>query len=171
MRKILDIGPGGAGKSNFANRLGELLSIEGLHLDKFSWRSGWIETPKHEWLKTVDALLKRDSWIMDGNYSATLDVRLEACDTVIFLDLARVVCLWRVLKRCIMYWNDGRADMAAGCREKFSLEFVRWIWNYSSRTRPKVVEMLKTDSHGKNLVWLRSCLVEKFLARLCRAAP
>ena len=66
IRRVLVIGSGGAGKSIFANRLGELLNIEVLHLDKFYWRPGWIETPKAEWIKTVDELLKRDSWIMDG---------------------------------------------------------------------------------------------------------
>lgn len=166
MRKVLVIGPGGSGKSIFANRLGELLNIEVLHLDKFYWRPGWIETPKDEWLKTVDALLKRDSWIMDGNYSGSLNLRLEACDTVIFLDLARSVCLWRVLKRRMIYLNGGRPDMAEGCPEKFSLEFIHWIWNYSSRTRPKVIRMLKSNSQGKKIVWLRSRLeVERFLAR------
>jgi hypothetical protein len=28
--------------------------------------------------------------------------------------------------------------MAEGYREKLSLAFIRWVWNYSSRTRPKV---------------------------------
>src|SRR3954466_4414965 len=112
MRKVLVIGPGGAGKSTFAKRLGELLKIEVLHLDKFYWRPGWVETPKSEWLKTIEELVEGESWIMDGNYSGTLDVRFTACDTVIFLDMSRALCLWRVLKRVIMYWKRSRPDMA-----------------------------------------------------------
>ena len=167
MRKVLVIGSGGAGKSIFANRLGELLNIEVLHLDKFYWRPGWVETPKADWLRTVNELLRRDSWIMDGNYSGTLDVRLAACDTVVFLDLPRAVCLWRVLKRRIMYGNGRRLDMAEGCPEKFSLAFFSWVWNYSNRSRPKVVKMLKANSQQKNVIWLRSrSEVERFLARV-----
>lgn len=165
MRKVLVIGPGGAGKSTFAKRLGELLNIEVLHLDKFYWRSGWVETPKSEWLKTVEELLGHDSWVMDGNYSGTLDTRVEACDTVIFLDMARALCLWRVLKRVIMYRNRCRPDMAKGCRERLTLEFILWIWNYQSRTRPKIVSMLESNQRGKMVVWLRSPSdVERFLA-------
>ena len=165
MRKVLVIGSGGAGKSIFATRLGRLLNIEVLHLDKLYWLPGWIESPKDEWSKTVAELVKRDSWIMDGNYSGTLDQRLEACDTVILLDLPRTLCLWRVLKRGIMYRNSGRPDMASGCPEKFSLEFVRWIWNYSSRTRPKVLKILNANSDRKKVVWLRSRSdVKNFLA-------
>ena len=170
MRKVLVIGPGGAGKSVFANRLGELLNIEVLHLDKFHWRPGWVELPKVEWLKTLKELLGRDSWIMDGNYSGTLDIRLEACDTVIFLDMPRWLCLWRVLKRAMMYRNGSRPDMAEGCRERLNLEFIRWIWNYPSRRKPKVVAMLTSNAQRKKIVWLRSdSEVERFLAR-ARAA-
>lgn len=165
MRKILVIGPGGAGKSTLAHQLGELLDIEVLHLDKFYWHPGWIETPKPAWLKTVGELLRRDAWIMDGNYSGTLDIRIEACDTVVFLDMARTLCLWRVVKRVIMYWNKRRPDMAEGCREKFSLEFILWIWNYPSRTRPKIIKMLEANLKEKKIVWLRSQSdVSSFLA-------
>lgn len=150
----------------FAMRLGELLKIEVLHLDRFYWRTGWSETPKDQWLTTVDGLLRRDAWIMDGNYSGTLDMRLEACDTVIFLDLPRVLCVWRVLKRALIYRNDVRPDMAEGCREKLNLEFIGWVWNYSTRSRPKIVELLRLSSERKKIVWLRSpSEVESFLAK------
>lgn len=165
MRKVLVIGPGGAGKSTLSKKLGKLLNIEVLHLDKFYWHSGWVETPKAEWLKTVEELLGRDAWIMDGNYSGTLDIRLEACDTVIFLDMARTLCLWRVLKRALMYRDKSRPDMAEGCRERLTLEFILWIWNYSGRTRPKVVRMLESISERKKIIWLRTLSdVERFLA-------
>jgi adenylate kinase family enzyme len=166
MRRVLVIGPGGAGKSTLARQLGELLKIEVLHLDKFYWQPGWIETPKGEWLKTVEDLMKRDAWIMDGNYSGTLDVRVEACDTVIFMDLARTLCLRRVLQRALMYRNKSRPDMTEGCRERLTLEFILWIWNYARRTRPKIVRMLESKvGEKKRIVWLRSQAdVKRFLA-------
>jgi adenylate kinase family enzyme len=46
-----------------------------------------------------------DAWILDGNYSATIDVRLARADTVILLDLNRVRCLWRVAKRTVRHWG------------------------------------------------------------------
>ena len=164
MKRVLIIGSGGAGKSTVAERLGQLLNIEVLHLDKFYWRAGWVETPKSEWLKTIEELLGRDAWIMDGNYSGTLEMRLAACDTVIFLDISRLLCLWRVMKRAMMYRNQSRPDMAEGCREKFNLEFIRWVWSYRSKTRPKIVKMLESKAEEKRIVWLRSqSEVELFL--------
>jgi len=103
---------------------------------------------------------------MDGNYSGTLARRVDACDTVIFLDLPRLLCIWRVLKRALIYRHDIRPDMAEGCPEKLNLEFIGWVWNYSTRSRPKIVEVLRSNSERKNIVWLRSpSEVESFLAK------
>lgn len=151
MKKVLVIGSGGAGKSTFAHRLGAALNVEVVHLDKLYWQPGWVEPPKPEWRATVEELLKRDAWIMDGNYSGTLDIRFAACDTIIFLDMPRMLCLWRVLKRFVMYRHQRRPDMADGCREKLNPEFVLWIWNYPRRTRPKVARLLESNPEGKTI--------------------
>lgn len=165
MRRVLVIGPGGAGKSTLAHELGRRLKIEVLHLDRFYWRAGWIEQPKDEWRSTVEEMLRRDSWIMDGNYSGTLEVRLKACDTVIFMDLPRHLCVWRVLKRALRYRNRSRPDMAEGCNERLSLEFLLWIWNYGRRTRPKVLKLLESNQKEKEIIRLRSQSdVERFLS-------
>lgn len=150
------IGSGGAGKSTVATSLGTLLDIEVFHLDTLYWKPGWIEKCRPEWHKTIQELLKRDSWIIDGNYSNTLELRVAACDTVVFLDIPRLICLWRVLKRWALYRGKSRPDMAEGCPEKINLEFIRWVWGYKNRTRPKVVAMLNNNSPRKKVVWLRS---------------
>ena len=169
MKRVLVIGSGGAGKSTFAKRLHEILEIEVIHLDTLYWNPGWVETPKDEWEKIVRELTQRDSWIIDGNYSGTLDIRIAACDTVIFLDVARTVCLWRVFKRVLFFRNGRRTDMAEGCDERFNLEFMKWIWDYPKRTRPKVLKLLKDSS--KNVVRLRTRYdIERFLDDV-RATP
>jgi len=165
MKRILVIGSGGAGKSTFARRLGETLNIEVIHLDSLYWRPGWVEPPEQEWKETVEQIIARDSWIMDGNYSGTLKLRFEACDTVIFLDIERMVCLWRVIKRAVKYRNQIRPDMAEGCPEKFDLEFLLWVWNYKKRSRPKIVRVLRENPQNKRVTWLRSgAEAERFLA-------
>jgi adenylate kinase family enzyme len=165
MKRILVIGSGGAGKSTVAARLGQLLKLEVIHLDKFYWRAGWVEPSKEEWLQTVTALTNRESWIIDGNYGGTLELRMHRCDTIIFLDLSRFLCVWRIVKRNLRYRRGGRPDMAEGCPEKLDLEFVSWIWNYSRRSRPKVVELIRTHAGDKRVIWLRSKAdVERFLS-------
>jgi len=167
MKKVLVIGPGGAGKSTFASQLGKALNIQVNHLDVAYWRSGWTKPSEDKWLKTVNQLVSGDSWILDGNFGGTLELRLKHCDTIIFLDMPRVLCVWRIVKRRLLYRNRSRPDMAEGCHEKLDLDFILWVWNYSRRSRPGVVKLLSEQAEGKEVVWLRSRgEVKKFLARL-----
>ncbi len=167
MKKILIIGSAGAGKSTFARRLHKATDIELIHLDKVFWRPNWVETPKDEWKKTVENLLKKDSWIMDGNYGGTMEIQLAACDTVIFLDLPRTICVWRALKRFLFYKKKTRPDMAEGCDEKLDLEFIKWIWNYPTRTKPKVESLLERFQNTKTVIRLQSKNeIEKFLQNI-----
>jgi adenylate kinase family enzyme len=156
MKRVLVIGPGGSGKSTLSRLLGEKLRLEVLHLDRFYWGSGWVKPPINEWLETVRALIARDSWIIDGNYSGTLVERIAACDTIIFLDMPTLVCTLRIAKRRLLYRNATRPDVAEGCDEKLDFEFISWVLNYSRRHRPKVVKLIEENRSSKNIVWLRS---------------
>lgn len=164
MRRVLVIGSGGAGKSTLAARLGARTGLPVIHLDALYWHAGWIETPPDAWARTVAGLLERDEWVMDGNYGGTLDARLAASDTVVFLDLPRLVCLWRVVRRWLRHRGRTRPDMAAGCDEQLTLEFVHWVWTYPARRRPAILAKLEARTGGQRLVVLRSQRdVEAFL--------
>ena len=156
MRRILVIGSGGAGKSTFSRRLGELTGIEVFHLDKLHWKPDWVEPSKEEWRKTVENLVEKDSWILDGNFAGTIDLRLEKCDTAILLDVPRTICLYRVLKRRLKYRGTNRPDMTEGCNEKVDLEFLGWIWNYPKENKPQIEEKLKRYETEKCVIRLRT---------------
>jgi adenylate kinase family enzyme len=167
MRRVIVIGSGGAGKSTLARWLGEILGLPVIHLDVEHWRPGWVEPPKEEWRRRVGELVTGESWVMDGNYGGTMEARMAACDAVIFLDLPRALCVWRVFKRVVTYRKNTRPDMAEGCHEKLDFKFLLWVWGYPKRTRPKVVRLLEAHRGTKEIFWLRSrAEVEDFLARL-----
>jgi len=66
MRRIALVGPGGAGKSTLARRLGARLGLPVVHLDAEHWHPGWVETPAEEWAEKVRALASGERWIIDG---------------------------------------------------------------------------------------------------------
>ena len=170
MQRILVIGSGGAGKTTLALRLGERLRLPVIHLDAEHWRPGWDPTPKAEWAARVDQLIARDAWVMDGNYSGTLDRRVAAADTVIFIDLPRTVCLWRVLRRRIQFHRRARPDMNPGCEERLTWEFILWVWRYPARTRGRLLERLDAIAADKQVVILRSqAEVERFVGTVDRS--
>ena len=156
MQRVLIIGSGGSGKSTLSKRLGKLLGLPVIHLDALYWRPGWIEPDKAQWAETVRTVLAQSAWIIDGNYSGTLAERVEACDTVVFLDLPRMVCLWRVLKRLAKHRGKTRADMSDDCPERLNIPFLMWIWNYPNRTRRKVVTLLEKCRATKSVIHLRT---------------
>lgn len=131
MTRILVLGSPGAGKSTFSRRLAAVLGIPVIHLDAHFWKPGWEKPEREAWIETQRELIESsESWIMDGNYGSTIDVRLRAANTVILLDVPRYICLHRVLKRWLRYRNSSRPDMAEGCTEKVDLEFLRYIRNF-----------------------------------------
>ncbi len=155
MKKIMIIGSGGAGKSTLARQLGDILDLEVIHLDALYWHPGWVETPKPEWQRIIEDLTQRQSWILDGNYGSTLDIRLSAADTVIFLDFPRFLCLLRVIKRRWHYAGKSRPDMSTGCPERLTWEFVRWIWMYPITRRPVILEKINQLAPNKEVIILR----------------
>ena len=155
MKKVLVIGSGGAGKSTFVRRLGAVTGIEVIHLDQLYWQPNWVRSANEDWQKVISKLLEKDAWLMDGNYSRTMEMRFAAADTIIFLDLPRIVCLYRILKRAAKYRNKNRPDMAEGCAERFDWEFVKWVWNYPQQTKPKIENLLERFA-DKTIVRLRS---------------
>jgi adenylate kinase family enzyme len=155
MKRVLVIGSGGAGKSTCARALGEILDIPVVHLDAEFWRPGWERTPQNEWEARIDELVRGESWIMDGNFGGTRERRIRAADTIIFLDLPRMLCLYRVAKRAVRYYGRNRPDMAEGCDEKLDLEFLLWVWNYPNSGRVRTLrDLAKTE--GKRVIVLKS---------------
>lgn len=156
MKKIAIIGSGGAGKSTLARKLGEMLKIQVYHLDSNFWQPGWIPMNNTEWDEFLENLIKENEWIIDGNYSRTIDIRFAAADTIIFLDMPRYLTMYRIFKRRIMYHGKVRPDMSEGCQEKIDWEFINWVWQFNKKKRQNLIRKIKDYSNGRNIVILQS---------------
>ena len=142
MKRILIIGCGGSGKSTLARTLGEKLNIPVIHLDKLWWRPGWQHITREEFTEAVEQEAKKDRWIMDGNFNHTLPLRLQYCDTVLYLDFSRAACLLGVAKRILTTYGTVRPDMGDGCPERLDWEFLKWVWNFNKEHRQENMQML-----------------------------
>lgn len=167
MKKIMIIGPGGAGKSTLAREISKKLGLPVYHLDVYFWKPGWVESPDAEWQATQKQMIKNEQWIMDGNYEESLEIRLEACDTVIFLNFSRAICFYRVYKRYFQFKGKTRTDINEGCPERVALPFIQWIWHYPRRSAPEIIQKINTVSDKKNVFILKSPkAVKQFLENL-----
>ncbi len=166
MERILIIGCGGAGKSTLARQLGEKLGIPVVHLDKLFWHPGWVESTQEEIDAKIRAELKKEQWIMDGNYGRTLPERLGYCDTVIYLDFSRSVCLLGVGKRILTTYGTVRPDMGPGCPERLDWDFLKWVWAFNARHREEYHRMLNAAEGIEAIVLKSRREVKRFLAGL-----
>jgi adenylate kinase family enzyme len=91
----------------------------------------------------------REEWIIDGNYHATMEERLERAEVVVYLDFARWRCLWGAAKRLVTQWGRVRSDMAQGCSESPDWEFYQWIWNFRRDVHPDTMELVSKFPHLK----------------------
>jgi adenylate kinase family enzyme len=144
MERVVILGPGGAGKTELATGIARQTGLPVVHLDPLFWRHGWTPAPPAESQRDFVAAIAGERWILDGNFLSAVpeDARFERADTVIFLDLPRTTCLWRVLKRLVRDRRRSRSDLPEGCAEGFDLPFQRWIWRYPRTERPRVLEIL-----------------------------
>lgn len=167
MERIMIIGCGGSGKSTLARALGEKTGLPVVHLDQIWWAPGnWQHLEREEFDRRLMQELEKPRWIMDGNFNRTIEARLEQCDTVIYLDMNRLVCLKSWLGRVIQNWGHARPDMAEGCKEWIDPEFATWIWNFNKNNRKRYYELLEQQTEKKVLIFKNRRQVAKFLESL-----
>lgn len=88
MNRIIVISCPGSGKSTFSKALHKITNIPLYHLDMMYWNYDRTTVEQSVFLKLLSNTMKKSQWIIDGNYQSTLELRLQVCDTVIFLRLS-----------------------------------------------------------------------------------
>jgi adenylate kinase family enzyme len=154
-RRILVLGSSGAGKTHLSERLSEILGIALIHLDAHFWQPGHQPRGEREWRDGVSKLAQRESWVMDGTYERSLDLRIPHADAIIVLDCPRNRCLDRVLRRQLESKGKQRRDRAERCAERVDLNHVRYVMQYDEVTRPQIFASIERYGRGKPVAKLR----------------
>jgi len=156
-KRILVLGPSGAGKSTLARRIGARLGLPVVHLDTFHWNPGWIESEPSRFRRRLAEAVADDAWVMDGNYTSHLDLRLPRTQATIWLDLPRYVYFSRAVWRSMRNYGRERDDLGPGCPEQFDLSFLTsWVWNYKTRSRAQHGQLMASLPAGIRSIILRS---------------
>ena len=162
MKKIIVIGCPGSGKSTFSKSLHKITKIPLYHLDMLFWNEDKTTVEKSVFLDRLLKVIQNDEWIIDGNYSSSMELRIQSCDTVIFLDFPLEVCLNGIKERK----GKPRSDMPWIESDEDDAEFIEFIKNYNSQSRPKVTELLKRYSHKDIYIFSNRIQAEEFLDKI-----
>ncbi len=165
-KKILIVGCGGAGKSTLAVEMGNKFKLPVVHLDKLHWLPNWEMRPSEEFDSLLEDQLKKDEWIVDGNYDRTFELRLRYADLCIFLDYDTQLCIQSVIERVEKYKGTSRPDMTEGCNEQADEEFIEWIQTYKTDVRPRFIERLQ-KSNVPYLIFTTRQETANWLSKFC----
>jgi adenylate kinase family enzyme len=154
MNRIAIVGSPGSGKTTLADRLAQATGLPVIHLDNHFWRPGWVETPAEEWEKRQVELLSGGSWIVDGTYFQTLDLRFSRADTVIFFEISRWRCLYRALFRSLS--NFGHDVQAPGCPEHLDFTFIKFIYRFPRDVTPRIKEAIARQASRLSVIKINS---------------
>jgi adenylate kinase family enzyme len=152
--RIAIMGCGGSGKSHLARSLGSMLGISPVHLDGLYYDADWKPLGKEKFAGLQRDLVTEPRWIIDGNYASSLPIRLQAADTVIFLDLPGWACLWGILQRRLRH--RGGQHQAIGVYDRITWDFVRYIISYRKKMAPRVRALIAGHAGDAHVVILRS---------------
>lgn len=150
MKKIIVIGSPGAGKSSFARALRDKSGLPLYYLDMIWHKPDKSNISREEFDARLAEILERDEWIIDGNYSRTLEKRLASCDTVFLLDLPTESCLMGAESRI----GKKREDLP-WLETEFDPEFKAYIESFSKERLPMIYELLSVYK-DKNIVIFKS---------------
>jgi len=154
MERIAIVGCGGSGKSHLARVLGGRLGITPVHLDAAYYDKDWKPLDQETFAALQRDLVAAPRWVIDGNYASTLPIRLEAADTVIFLDLPGWACLWGILQRRVRH--GGGQHQAIGVYDRITWGFIRYILGYRKKMAPRVRALIATHAGHAQVTVLRS---------------
>ena len=156
MKRICIIGCSGSGKSRLAGHIATLLDLPAFSLDQYYWHSGWTMPAADDWRQRHEELIQQPKWILDGTYFQLLEERLAIADLVIFLDLPRRVCVFRIIWRTLRWWRRSRSGAPVGCVERFDWEFFHYVWTFRRDYHPNVVERLNRRPATCRLITIKN---------------
>ena len=161
MKRVIVIGCPGSGKSTFSQKLHQLTGLPLYHLDMLYWNADKTTAEPGLFRERLSAVLESEAWIIDGNYDATMEWRMQACDTVVFLDYSTEQCLQGIRERK----GKPRSDIP-WIEEGEDPEFIAFIKNFKQQERTKILTRLDRIREKTIVVFKDRCEAETFLKNL-----
>ena len=158
--KVIVLGCSGSGKSTFAQELHRRTGLPLIHLDNVWWREDRTHIGRDEFDRKLEAILRGERWIIDGDYSRTYEVRFRSCDAVVFLDYSEEVCMNGIIERV------GKCRLDIPWIEKdLDPELVRLVRNYRRENRPVVYVLMERYPEKQAIIFKTRAQADVWLSK------
>lgn len=158
MRKVAVFGNAGGGKSTLSRTLAEITGLPLYVLDKIQYQPGGVKVAYEDYKRIHQEILDSDQWVIDGfGCLETLWPRLDAADTLVFVDLPISLHFWWVTKRFL----TGYVDPPAGWPEnspifKSSMNSYRALWLCHKYLTPKYRDYVTQAKSNRTVYHIQS---------------
>lgn len=160
-KRILILGCSGSGKSTFARALAARTGLPLVYLDSVWWRADGSHISREEFDRALSELLAGERWIMDGDYSRTYEVRIRACDTVIFLDYPEETCMAGIVARV----GQERPDMP-WTESTLDPELVAMVQTYARDNRPVLLSLFRKYPEKQVITFTNRTQADRWLSQI-----
>lgn len=161
-QKIILLGCPGSGKSTFSKKLRDATGLPLFHLDNIWWKPDKSHISREEFDQKLEEILSGDRWIIDGDYSRTVEIRFKSCDTVIFLDYSFEVCMNGIKERV----GKNRTDIP-WTEQMLDPELVKQVENYERDNRPVILSLFKKYPDVNRFIFKSRLEAAEWMRRLC----
>lgn len=158
MKKIAIFGKPGSGKSTLSRQLALVTQIQLHALDSIEFKANGERVDRATFDEKYKNILSSDSWIIDGfGPMASFNKRLDAADTLIYIELPYFVSYWLVTKRLLkglfakpQGWPEGSSILKGTLQSYKTLRLCPQFWNAN------FMQKLEEISADKSLYVIRS---------------
>ncbi len=160
-KRVAVVGTSGSGKTTLARRIAQRLGCPHVELDALHWGPNWTEASPEVLYARVDAALRGEAWVVDGNYGRVRALIWSRADTIVWLDYALPIILWRVVWRTFRrivtreeLWGNNREDWRAAFGRD---SIILWaLQTYARRRREYAAWLSQPEYAHLQVVHLRS---------------
>ncbi len=151
MKKVIVIGCPGSGKTTFAEKLNRITGLPLYYLDAIWHKPDKTHISRDEFDDRISEIFCTDKWIIDGNYSRTIETRLKKCDTVFLFDLPTDICIQGATERI----GKGHYDLP-WIETELDEEFKSFIEAFSTKSLPSIYELIERHKADKQIIIFKS---------------
>ena len=151
MQKVIIIGCPGSGKTTFAERLHKITGLPLYYLDAIWHKPDKTHIAREDFDTRIGEILKTPSWIIDGNYNRTIEMRLKSADTVFLFDLPTELCILGATERL----GKGRYDLP-WIEKELDPTLKQSIERFPSDSLPKIYELIEKYREGRLVTVFKS---------------
>lgn len=158
MKRVMVIGNAGGGKSRLARRLSDRLELPLTEIDRIRWRPGWERIPEEEFTTIHQQVISKHKWVIDGWGSPqSVEDRMDACDTIILVDLPfRNHLLWALKRQITSFLTHGRDDPEGCPRWPHSFRLLRLMWGINWGDMPRLRDQITARASNCRVIHLKT---------------